>query len=78
MANLDIFEKEDILGNVRRNEGLFRELLEGLYDLPIVGDVRGAGYFFGIELVKNKATKESFNEKEAEEILFNFVSPRLC
>jgi adenosylmethionine-8-amino-7-oxononanoate aminotransferase len=76
-ANLDIFEKEDILGNVRRNESLFRELLEGLYDLPIVGDVRGAGYFFGIELVKNKATKETFNEDEAKDILFNFVSPRL-
>ncbi len=77
MANLDIFEKEDILGNVRRNEPLFRELLEGLYDIPIVGDVRGAGYFFGIELVKNKATKETFNEEEAEEILFNFVSTKL-
>lgn len=77
MANLDIFEEEDILGNVRRNEGLFRELLEGLLDLPIVGDVRGAGYFFGIELVKDKATKAMFNEDEAEEILFNFVSPRL-
>lgn len=77
MANLDIFEEEDILGNVRRNEGLFRELLEGLLDLPIVGDVRGAGYFFGIELVKDKATKAVFNEDEAEEILFNFVSPKL-
>jgi adenosylmethionine-8-amino-7-oxononanoate aminotransferase len=77
LANLEIFEKEDILGNVRRNESLFRELLEGLYDLPIVGDVRGAGYFFGIELVKDKATKALFSETEAKEILFNFVSPRL-
>ena len=77
LANLEIFETEDILGNVKRNEGLFRELLEGLYDLPIVGDVRGAGYFFGIELVKDKVTKALFSETEAEEILFNFVSPRL-
>jgi adenosylmethionine-8-amino-7-oxononanoate aminotransferase len=77
MANLDIFEKEDILGNVRRNEGLFRELLEGLLDIPIVGDVRGAGYFFGIELVKDKATKASFSKTEAEDILFNYVSPKL-
>jgi len=77
LANLDIFEKEDLLGNVRKNEGLFRELLEGLYDLPIVGDVRGDGYFYGIELVKDKATRETFSDDEAEEILFKFVSPRL-
>ena len=77
MANLDIFEKDDVLGNVRRNEGLFRELLEGLLDIPIVGDVRGAGYFFGIELVKDKATKASFSEEEAEEILNNYVSTKL-
>ncbi len=77
MANLDIFEQEDILGNVQRNEELFRELLEGLYDIPIIGDVRGAGYFWGIEIVKNKATKEALNEDEAKDILFNFLSPKL-
>ncbi|NQY63812.1 MAG: aspartate aminotransferase family protein [Alteromonadaceae bacterium] len=77
LENLAIFEREDILGNVRKNEPLFRELLEGLYDLPIVGDVRGAGYFFGIELVKNKVTKETFNDEEAEMILFQFLSPKL-
>jgi len=77
LANLDILEREDLPGNVRKNEALFRELLEDLYDLPIVGDVRGDGYFFGIELVKDKQTKETFNDEEAEEILFKFVSPRL-
>ncbi len=77
MANLDIFEKEDVLGNVQRNEALFKELLEGLYDIPIIGDVRGAGYFWGIEIVKNKATKEALNEDEAKDILFNFLSPTL-
>ncbi len=77
LANLDIFEEEGLLANVRQNEGLFRELLEGLYDIPIVGDVRGAGYFFGIEIVKNKDTKERLNEDEAKDILFNFLSPNL-
>ena len=77
LANLDIFEKEDVLGNVKRNEGLFRDLLESLYDIPIVGDIRGVGYFYGIELVRNKTDKAMFSEQEAEEILFNFVSPRL-
>jgi len=77
MANLDIFEKEDILGNVRQNEELFKDLLEELYDIPIVGDVRGSGYFWGIEIVKDKATKEGLNEDEAKEILFSFISPKL-
>src|SRR6185312_13712051 len=59
MANLDVFEKEDLLGNVRSNEAAFRATLEKLNDLPIVGNVRGDGYFYGIELVKDKATKET-------------------
>src|SRR5262249_34637056 len=57
LANLDVFEKEDLLANVRANEGAFRATLEKLCDLPIVGDVRGDGYFYGIELVKDKATR---------------------
>ena len=43
LANLDIFEKEDLLDNVRTNEPAFRATLEKLSDLPIVGEVRGAG-----------------------------------
>ena len=76
-ANLDVFEKEDPLGNVRANEGAFRSALEGLRDIPIVGDVRGAGYFYGIELVKDKATKETFDDEECERLLRGFLSPKL-
>ncbi len=54
LANIDVMEREDLCGHVRANEGRFREMLEGLRDLPIVGDVRGAGYFQAIELVKDK------------------------
>jgi adenosylmethionine-8-amino-7-oxononanoate aminotransferase len=77
LANLDIIEREDILGNVRRNEGAFRATLEKLYDLPIVGDVRGDGYFYGIELVKDKATKETFDDDESERLLRGFLSRAL-
>ena len=77
MANLDVFEKEDLLGNVRSNEGAFRATLEKLNDLPIVGDVRGDGYFYGIELVKDKATRETFNDDECERLLRGFMSHAL-
>jgi adenosylmethionine-8-amino-7-oxononanoate aminotransferase len=77
MANLDVFEKEDLLGNVRANEDAFRGTLEKLSDLPIVGNVRGAGYFYGIELVKDKATKESFDDDECERLLRGFLSHAL-
>jgi adenosylmethionine-8-amino-7-oxononanoate aminotransferase len=77
MANLDVFEKEDLLGNVRANEATFRATLEKLHDLPIVGNVRGAGYFYGIELVKDKATKETFNDDESERLLRGFLSHAL-
>jgi adenosylmethionine-8-amino-7-oxononanoate aminotransferase len=77
MANLDIFEREDLCGHVREKEGEFRAALESLYDIPIVGDVRGDGYFMAIELVKDKDTKESFNSEEAEELLRGFLSGEL-
>jgi adenosylmethionine-8-amino-7-oxononanoate aminotransferase len=77
MANLDVFEREDLLGNVRANEGAFRATLEKLLELPIVGDIRGAGYFYGIELVKDKQTRETFDDSESERLLRGFLSPRL-
>jgi len=77
LANLDIFEKEDLLGNVRANEGAFRSTLERLYDLPIVGDIRGAGYFYGIEMVKDKVTRETFTDAESERLLRGFLSQAL-
>src|SRR6478609_6046788 len=77
MKNLDIFEEEKILEHVRSNEGAFRSTLERLKDLPIVGDVRGDGYFYGIELVKDKTTRESFTDEECERLLYGFVSKQL-
>ena len=59
MANLDIFEREDLCGHVRDKEGEFREMLETLRDIPIVGDVRGAGFFHAIELVKDPDTRRA-------------------
>ena len=77
MANLDIFESEHILDHVQDNQDAFRTTLERLLDLPIVGDVRGDGYFYGIELVKDKDTKETFNDDESERLLRGFLSKAL-
>ena len=77
MENLDLFEREGLNANVLANEGNFRRTLEKLSDLPIVGDVRGAGFFYGIELVKDKATRETFTDDEAERLLRGFLSKAL-
>jgi adenosylmethionine-8-amino-7-oxononanoate aminotransferase len=77
MANLDVYEREDLCGHVRAKESEFRQMLESLHDLPIVGDVRGAGYFHAIEMVKDKETKESFDEEESERLLRGFLSGEL-
>ncbi|MFT4081975.1 MAG: aspartate aminotransferase family protein [Nocardioides sp.] len=77
LKNLQIFEEEKILQGVREREGSFRATLEKLLDLPIVGDVRGDGYFYGIELVKDKATKESFDDEESEKLLRGYLSGAL-
>jgi adenosylmethionine-8-amino-7-oxononanoate aminotransferase len=77
LANLDVFEGERILDHVQSTEHAFRTALEGLNDLPIVGNVRGAGFFYGIELVKDKATRLSFDDDESERLLRGFLSSAL-
>ena len=77
LATLDIYEREDLPGRVLAHEDEFRASLERLRDLPIVGDVRGAGYFQAIELVKDKETKESFDSDESEKLLRGFLSGEL-
>lgn len=77
LENLDIFVEEKLNENVAKNSPVFRATLEKLLDLPIVGNVRGDGYFFGIELVKDKATKETFDDDESERLLRGFLSKAL-
>ncbi|MGN0063709.1 MAG: aspartate aminotransferase family protein [Nocardioides sp.] len=77
MANLDIMEREGLSARVKDKGPKFRAALERLLDIPIVGDVRGHGYFYGIELVKDRATKETFNEEESERLLRGYLSGAL-
>jgi adenosylmethionine-8-amino-7-oxononanoate aminotransferase len=77
LTSIGIIERENILGNVMANEDYFRQSLNDLKDLPIVGDVRGTGYFWGVELVKDQATKGTWEGDEAERLLRGFVSPEM-
>ena len=77
LANIEVIEREGLCERVLANEGAFREMLESLRDLPIVGDVRGAGYFHAIELVKDKDSKETFDDEESEDLLRGFLSGAL-
>jgi adenosylmethionine-8-amino-7-oxononanoate aminotransferase len=77
LANLEIFDREDLCGHVRRKESEFRDMLNSLQDIPIVGHVRGAGYFHAIELVKDRDTKQTFSDEESEDLLRGFLSGAL-
>src|SRR5205814_2123506 len=77
LANIDVIEREGLCEHVQANERAFRAMLESLRDLPIVGDVRGAGYFQAIELVKDPETKQTFDDAESEELLRGFLSGEL-
>ncbi len=77
LANLDVFEREDLCGRVLEHEGEFRSMMESLQDIPIVGHVRGDGYFHSIELVKDRDSKASFASEEAESLLRGFLSGEL-
>jgi adenosylmethionine-8-amino-7-oxononanoate aminotransferase len=74
---LEIFEREKINENVRANEGPARELLGSLADIPIVGDVRGMGHFFAIEVVRDQETREPLDEATANWLLKDVLSDRL-
>jgi adenosylmethionine-8-amino-7-oxononanoate aminotransferase len=77
LKNLEIMRRERIVDRVRENEDAFRRTLSQLLDLPIAGDLRGTGYFWALELVKDKETKETFSDEECESLLRGFLSPRL-
>ncbi|HEY5103992.1 MAG TPA: aspartate aminotransferase family protein [Acidimicrobiales bacterium] len=74
---LEIIEDEKIIENVQANQEYFHQGLLGLKDIPIVGDVRGTGYFWGIELVKDQGTKETWSGNDAEQLLRGYVSPEM-
>jgi adenosylmethionine-8-amino-7-oxononanoate aminotransferase len=77
LKNIEIMKREQIVQGVLEQEDAFRSTLEQLYDLPIVGDVRGAGFFYAIELVKDKETRATFSAEECEQLLRGFISGRL-
>jgi adenosylmethionine-8-amino-7-oxononanoate aminotransferase len=77
LKNIEIMKREHIVENVRDNGEAFRATLAQLLDLPIVGDLRGTGFFYALELVKDKETREGFSHEVAETLLRNFLSPRL-
>jgi adenosylmethionine-8-amino-7-oxononanoate aminotransferase len=77
LKNLEVFDREDLCGRVLEHEGAFRAMLDSLSDLPIVGDVRGMGYFWAIELVKDRATKQTFDQRERDELLRGYLSAEL-
>ena len=77
LANLEVFEREDLLTHVRTKETALQTTLDRLRDLPLVGDVRGAGYFWAVELVKDKNGHVRFDADERERLLRGFLAPRL-
>jgi adenosylmethionine-8-amino-7-oxononanoate aminotransferase len=77
LKNLEIMRREGIVEHVRANEDRLRSTLLQLLDVPLVGDVRGVGYFYALELVKNKETRETFSDEESESLLRGFLSSRL-
>jgi adenosylmethionine-8-amino-7-oxononanoate aminotransferase len=77
LKNIEIMRRDRIVEHVADTQSTFRATLEQLLDLPIVGDVRGTGFFYAIELVKDKETRQTFDDEECETLLRGFLSPAL-
>ena len=78
LGNIEIMEREDLNGRVRSHEDEFGAMMNALRDIPLVGDVRGMGYFWALELVKDRATKERFDDAERHLLLDTYVAPELA
>jgi adenosylmethionine-8-amino-7-oxononanoate aminotransferase len=77
LKNIEIMKREGIVEHVRATEDAFRARLETLLDLPIVGDVRGTGFFYAVELVKDRETRQTFDDDECETLLRGYLSGAL-
>jgi adenosylmethionine-8-amino-7-oxononanoate aminotransferase len=77
LKNIEIMKREQIVEHVAEKQDVFRDTLAQLLDIPIVGDLRGTGFFYALELVKDKETRETFSDDECETLLRGFLSPRL-
>jgi adenosylmethionine-8-amino-7-oxononanoate aminotransferase len=91
LKNLEIMERDGIVTGVAEHEESFRAQLATLLDLDIVGDLRGTGYMWALELVKDKGARAGlagtepeatragagFSASEAETLLRGFLSPEL-
>jgi adenosylmethionine-8-amino-7-oxononanoate aminotransferase len=77
LRNIEIMKRERIVEGVREHEEAFRSTLAQLLELPIVGDLRGTGFFYALELVKDKETRQTFSDEESETLLRGFLSGRL-
>jgi len=73
LANLDLMERERLNERVLQNEAALGSTLGKLLDLPIVGDVRGDGYFWAVELVKDKASSAPFDAADRERLVRGFL-----
>jgi adenosylmethionine-8-amino-7-oxononanoate aminotransferase len=76
IAALDVYEREGVLANVSALEPGLRRGLDELRRIPLVGDVRGAGFFWAIELVRDARSKETFEAAEADWLLRDMLSAR--
>jgi adenosylmethionine-8-amino-7-oxononanoate aminotransferase len=77
LKNIEIMKRERIVEGVLEHEDAFRSTLAQLLDLPIVGDLRGTGFFYALELVKDKETRETFTDEECETLLRGYLSQAL-
>jgi adenosylmethionine-8-amino-7-oxononanoate aminotransferase len=77
LKNLEIMRREKIVEHVAEEQGWVRDKLAELLELPIVGDLRGTGFFYALELVKDKETRATFSDEECERLLRGFLTPRM-
>ena len=77
IANLDVMQGERIVEHVAELQDYFRAGLESLLDIPICKEIRGTGFFYAIELMRDPDSMTKFTEEEGQELVVDNLKPRL-
>lgn len=77
LKTIEVFGRDGILDHVRGLEGHLRDRMRELLALPVIGDIRGDGFFWAAELIDPQAPDGRFDPVTRDRLLSQIVAPAM-